>query len=176
MYIIKHSSRINTLLFCIIFLIPFLIFINIYGQTYDKNKNIKRIYKTDEIKKLFLREKIITISLSYLGTEYWPGGQDTQYGMDCSGFTQVVYKRAGINIPRTAYEQYLKSAKISKSFLKKGDLVFFSTRWLGINHVGIYIGDNKFIHSPSIGKCIKIDLLNSKYWGPRFIIGGRYIF
>jgi cell wall-associated NlpC family hydrolase len=139
------------------------------------NKSIK-IDQTDKVKKTLIREKIVNVAISYLGTEYWPGGQDTEYGMDCSGYTQLVYKTVGINIPRTAYEQYLRAGKISKSFLKKGDLVFFSTRWTGVNHVGIYLGDNKFIHSPSIGKCIKIDLLNSNYWGPRFISGGRYIF
>lgn len=163
--------------FVVILFILVLIFINIHGQidVNNKSKNVKRIDKTDEVKKLFLREKIIKISMSYLGIEYWPGGQDTHYGMDCSGFTQLVYKSVGINIPRSAYAQYLKSVKVSKSFLEKGDLVFFSTKWLGINHVGIYIGHNKFIHSPSIGKCIKIDLLNSRYWEPRFISGGKYI-
>jgi len=146
------------------------------GVTETNAKSKKIIDKTNEVKNLLLREKILSISMSLLGTEYWPGGQDTDYGMDCSGFTQYVYKKVGINIPRTAYEQYLKAGKISRGFLKKGDLVFFSTRWMGINHVGIYIGNNQFIHSPSIGKCIKIDFLNSRYWGPRFISGGTYIY
>jgi hypothetical protein len=162
----------------IIILLYVFIFSTIYaGENYkNNNKIIKRIDKTNEIKEFLLRDKLVTIALSYLGTEYWPGGQSQEYGMDCSGFTQLVYKKIGINIPRTAYEQYLKAGKVTKGFLKKGDLVFFSTRWIGVNHVGIYIGDNKFIHSPSIGKCIKIDLLNSRYWGTRFISGGRYIF
>ncbi len=169
-YIIKNFIRI------VIYITLFTFSLTIYGQSDVKSRKVSKIDKTDEVKKLLIRQKILTISLSYLGTEYWPGGQSTEYGMDCSGFTQLVYKRVGINIPRTAYEQYLKSAKVTRSYLKKGDLVFFATRWLGVNHVGIYIGDNKFIHSPSIGKCIKIDLLNSRYWGPRFISGGRYIY
>ncbi|MCX8092777.1 MAG: C40 family peptidase [Candidatus Goldbacteria bacterium] len=177
MHIIKQGCKIKRYTnFVFLFLSIFLISILQAEELQKKSKVISKIDKTKEVKEILLREKIITIALSYLGTEYWPGGQDTDYGMDCSGFTQLVYKKVGINIPRTSYEQYLKAGKISRGFLKKGDLVFFSTRWMGINHVGIYLGDNKFIHAPSIGKCIKIDLLNSRYWGPRFISGGRYIF
>jgi len=172
----KRGYIIENLFKIVIYITLFTFFSIIQLHSDSKTSKVSKIDKTDEVKKLLMREKILTISLSYLGTEYWPGGQSTEYGMDCSGFTQLVYKRAGINIPRTAYEQYFRSAKISKSFLKKGDLVFFSTRWMGVNHVGIYIGDNKFIHSPSTGKCIKIDLLNSRYWGTRFISGGRYIY
>ncbi len=107
---------------------------------------------------------IVSYSKKFLGVPYVRGGS-TPNGFDCSGFTQYVMGHFGGSIPRTTSGQYGSGAKISKSELKPGDLVFFkpsagSTR---ISHVGIYIGGGKFIHSPQPGENVKISDLSSSY-------------
>ncbi|MBC2714002.1 MAG: C40 family peptidase [Desulfobacteraceae bacterium] len=115
-----------------------------------------------------LGEKIVKIAVRYKGFPYKYGGT-TPKGFDCSGFTSYVFKKAGIEIPRTAGAQYRQGSSVSKSDLKKGDLVFF-TRWgligkiFSPGHVGIYIGNDRFIHAPSKGGKVRIDLLNNVYW------------
>jgi len=116
--------------------------------------------------------RIVNIAAKYKGTPYKYGGT-TPDGFDCSGYTSYVYKKTGITIPRTARLQYNSGRSVAKSDLKKGDLVFFM-RWplIGIilppNHVGIYVGNNKFIHAPSSGGKIKYDSLSNSYWENHF--------
>lgn len=116
--------------------------------------------------------RIVNISAKYKGTSYKYGGT-TPDGFDCSGFTLYVYKKVGIIIPRTTSLQYGSGLSIAKSDLNKGDLVFFM-RWpvigfiLPPNHVGIYVGNNKFIHAPSSGGKIRYDSLSNSYWKNRF--------
>jgi cell wall-associated NlpC family hydrolase len=131
--------------------------------------------KKIKAKKRTQRDIIVETSFSLIGVDYWPGGQDSEYGYDCSGFTQYAYSKAGIDIPRRAIDQYGSSEKIEEAALKRGDLVFFNTRGYGINHVGIYIGEGRFIHSPGIGKTITQDSLDRPYWHLRYMMGGRYI-
>jgi cell wall-associated NlpC family hydrolase len=126
-------------------------------------------------KKRTKRDIIIDTAYSLIGVDYWPGGQDSEYGYDCSGFTQYAYAQAGIDIPRRAIEQYNASTKMEEAALKRGDLVFFNTRGYGINHVGIYLGNGRFIHSPGIGKTITEESLDRPYWRMRFMTGGSYI-
>ncbi len=119
-----------------------------------------------------LGNRIAAIALNYKGTPYQYGGT-TPAGFDCSGYTSYVYKKAGIDIPRTTSLQYRSGISVDKSGLKKGDLVFFM-RWpligmiLPPTHVGIYVGRNQFIHAPSSGGKIRIDSLSSGYWNNRF--------
>ena len=107
---------------------------------------------------------IVSYAEKFLGIPYVHGGS-TPKGFDCSGFTQYVMGHFGGSIPRTTTGQYSSGAKISKSELKPGDLVFFkpsagSTR---ISHVGIYVGGGKFIHAPQPGESVKISELSSNY-------------
>ena len=111
-----------------------------------------------------------------LGATYAYAKQDKDSGFDCSGLTQYVYAKAGINIPRTTKEQYVKSRKISRHSMENGDLVFFSTSGRGANHVGIYIGGNKFIHAPSSGRNVQISTLDDDYWKEAFYSAGTYLF
>ena len=120
------------------------------------------------------RDIIIDTASSLIGLDYWPGGQDSEYGYDCSGLTQYSYSRAGIDIPRRAIDQYYASVKIDESQLKRGDLVFFNTQGYGVNHVGIYLGNGRFIHAPGIGRQIRIDDFSRQYWRSRFWGGGTY--
>lgn len=135
-----------------------------------------RVDKTVFVKQLMLREKIVKIALTMQGVEYWYGGDDPDYGLDCSGFTQHVYNKAGIRIPRTSAEQFEKSIKLIRPSLQKGDLVFFNTKGFRVNHVGIYIGNDKFIHAPRSGDVVKIDSLEDRYYKMRFQSGGTFIY
>lgn len=121
------------------------------------------------------RELIVRYAKNFLNKNYRYGVQDPHYGFDCSALVQYVYKKAGINIPRSAKEQYAKSKKITKNELELGDLVFFSTEKKEISHVGIYLGNNKFIHSPSSGKKVRIDELSNPYWQKVYAGCGTYL-
>lgn len=104
-------------------------------------------------------------------TRYRYGGTDKQ-GIDCSAFTgKVLSKIYNVNLPRTASEQYKLSEKIAKEDLVEGDLVFFNTRG-GISHVGVYLGDNFFVHS-SVKNGVTINSLTDDYYGQKFVGGGR---
>ncbi|MCX2716614.1 NlpC/P60 family protein [Helicobacter sp. MIT 21-1697] len=117
---------------------------------YKKSKNI--------------RDDIVESAHQYLGVPYKWGGT-SESGFDCSGLTHSVYRLNGISLPRSSYEQYNEGDSISKSKLKKGDLVFFITnRGKRVNHVGIYIGNDEFIHAPSKGKVVSKARLDSTYW------------
>jgi lipoprotein Spr len=107
----------------------------------------------------------------WLGTRYRLGGT-TKDGIDCSAFVQILYiTQFGINIPRTAREQYDATNRISRTELKEGDLVFFNTQG-GVSHVGLYLQNNKFVHASSSG--VTISDLFEPYWERRFIGVGRY--
>ncbi|MBQ6997194.1 MAG: C40 family peptidase [Oscillospiraceae bacterium] len=109
---------------------------------------------------------IIATAKKYIGVPYVWGGS-TPGGFDCSGFVQYVFNAHGISLPRTSKEQYSVGTKVSKSNLKAGDLVFFDTEGNGVSHLGIYIGNNQFIHA-STSKGVTITSLSNTYWAPRY--------
>ncbi|OYT75638.1 MAG: hypothetical protein CFK49_02080 [Armatimonadetes bacterium JP3_11] len=112
-------------------------------------------------------------ALSYLGARYRYGGSSSR-GFDCSGFTAYIYRRHGINLPHNSSAQYRVGKPVSRSELRPGDLVFFRTRGSRISHVGIYIGDGKFVHASSARGRVRIDTLNSGYYKQRYV-GARRI-
>lgn len=108
------------------------------------------------------------------GTKYCLGG-NSESCIDCSAFTQTVMRDVyGVDIPRTASEQYSNCDKIKSGELREGDLVFFHTRGRGksITHVGLYVTNNKFVHASTSGGVMVSDL-NDAYWQPRFVAAGR---
>lgn len=119
-----------------------------------------------------LRDKIVSTARQYIGVPYLWGGT-TPSGFDCSGFVQYVYNRNGITLPRTTKQQWTTGIGISKSSLQAGDLVFFQTDSSGVSHVGIYIGNNQFIHSSS-SKGVIISSLSSTYWANAYL-GARRV-
>lgn len=116
-----------------------------------------------------LRAQIIEKARQYIGVSY-KYGQSNENGFDCSGFVKYVYGNFGYELPHSSYEQYHKTQRLDKKKVQPGDLVFFVTYGHRISHVGIYIGDNTFIHSPSRGKKVCIDSLDSDYYR-RHLVG-----
>jgi len=121
------------------------------------------------------RLRMINIAKSTIGVPYKWGGNSPQRGFDCSGLMSYVYKNAtGLKIPRTAAQQRDNSRTISYAQLQPGDMLFFKTG-KRTNHVGVYIGDRKFIHAPSGGKRVKVASMDSSYWFKRFVKFGTYL-
>ena len=110
----------------------------------------------------------------FVGIPYRWGGNTVVDGMDCSGFTRAVYNLCGVNIPRTSLEQFKIGQNINKDELIDGDLVFFGNSESQITHVGIYVGDNRFVHAPKRGDDIKISPINGNGFAKRFIGAKRY--
>lgn len=108
-------------------------------------------------------------AMTLLGVPYKRGGSSSETGFDCSGFVRHIYEGSvGRMLPRRADEQAKATEKIERSELNPGDLVFFNTMRRTFSHVGIYIGDGKFIHAPSAGKAVRVDDLRAAYWTQRF--------
>lgn len=113
-------------------------------------------------------------AMAYLGTRYRYGGSGSR-GFDCSGFTMHIYRKHGIYLPHNSSAQYRVGVPVARHELKPGDLVFFRTRGRGISHVGIYIGDGKFIHASSSRGRVRIDTLNSGYYQKRYVGARRVV-
>jgi cell wall-associated NlpC family hydrolase len=115
-------------------------------------------------------EAVIT-AMNFLGVPYRRGGNTEATGFDCSGFTRHIFENSlGLVLPRRADEQASLSSllPIQREDLKPGDLVFFNTMKRTFSHVGIYVGDDKFIHSPRAGGAVRIEDMRESYWARRF--------
>jgi cell wall-associated NlpC family hydrolase len=112
---------------------------------------------------------VVVGALNMIGVRYQWGGSSPDSGLDCSGFVRYVFRDTlGMTLPRRAEEMSQVGEKVKMSDLKPGDLVFFNTMRRTFSHVGIYIGDNKFVHSPSTGSKIRVDEMDDGYWEKRF--------
>ena len=108
-------------------------------------------------------------ALGLIGIRYRMGGNTPENGLDCSGMVRYVFQQAwGKTLPRTAEEISRVGENIERTNLQPGDLVFYNTLRRGFSHVGIYLGDNKFIHSPSSGGQVRIESMELSYWKTRF--------
>ena len=114
-------------------------------------------------------QDLILKGLELVGVNYRRGGTDPDNGLDCSGFVQVVFSEAvGLLLPRTAGEQSKVGEKVDKTELKAGDLVFFNTMRHAFSHVGIYLGDNRFLHAPRTGAEVRVEDMRQSYWSKRY--------
>ena len=119
-------------------------------------------------------DELIGNAMGLLGVSYRFGGTSVSSGFDCSGFMQHIFRKTmQINLPRTSAEQAKMGVAVSRSELQPGDMVFFSTSRGRISHVGLYIGNNRFIHAPRTGKSIEITSLGNKYWNSKYVTARR---
>jgi cell wall-associated NlpC family hydrolase len=114
---------------------------------------------------------LVMSAMNFLGVPYRLGGNSNDTGFDCSGFTRHIFESSiGLVLPRRADEQANTAGLMSirRDQLKPGDLVFFNTMRRTFSHVGIYVGDDKFIHAPRTGALVRIDDMTQSYWAQRF--------
>lgn len=114
-------------------------------------------------------QDVILKGLELVGINYRMGGNDPNSGLDCSSYVQIVFREAaGLVLPRTAREQSQLGEEVEKAELKPGDLVFFNTMRRTFSHVGIYLGDNYFLHAPRAGSAVRVESMQSSYWVQRY--------
>ncbi|MGE0349762.1 C40 family peptidase [Hydrogenophaga sp.] len=112
---------------------------------------------------------LVINALAFLDVPYQYGGNSAASGFDCSGFVRAVYEQSlGKILPRRSDEQAAATQAIDRSELKPGDLVFFNTMRRAFSHVGIYVGDGKFIHAPRTGAQVRVEDMRLAYWNKRF--------
>ena len=114
---------------------------------------------------------LVIAALNFLDVRYHRGGNSASEGFDCSGFTRhVVSSVLGITLPRRSAEQAQQAGlpPVSRQALKPGDLVFFNTLKRAFSHVGIYIGDGRFVHAPRSGQQVRVERMDTPYWSRRF--------
>ncbi|RJX30195.1 MAG: peptidoglycan endopeptidase [Oxalobacter sp.] len=149
------------------------------GGTSDKNKTekTKTVSRTQTNKSSHKkrasrnerRNEVVRQAKALLNTNYKRGGNHPITGLDCSGYVRFVFRQAwGVVLPRTSLAQSKISKPIKRRELKKGDLVFYNTRRRKFSHVGIYIGNNQFIHSPASGGKVRIENMSMSYWKKRY--------
>jgi len=110
----------------------------------------------------------------FVGIPYRWGGENVVDGMDCSGFVRAVYNLCGLSIPRVSRDQFKAGEQVAKDDLRDGDLLFFGASADSITHVGIYVGNGKFVHAPRRGEDIKVSGVDESYFERRFIGARRY--
>lgn len=112
---------------------------------------------------------LVVTAMGFLGVPYRRGGNSVETGFDCSGFVKAMYEQTvGLVLPRRANEQAAVTQTIDRKELQPGDLVFFNTLHRAFSHVGIYVGNGKFIHSPKPGAEVRVEDMGVNYWARRF--------
>ena len=112
---------------------------------------------------------LVMTAMGFLGVPYKRGGSNATEGFDCSGFVRSMFEQSiGLVLPRRAEEQAKATAIIARDELRPGDLVFFNTMRRAFSHVGIYLGDGKFIHAPRTGARVRVEDMRQAYWTQRF--------
>lgn len=134
------------------------------------------VAKRKKYGKQYLRNEIVSTARRFIGTPYAWGGSSKQEGFDCSGLTMTVYKLNGLNLPHSSRQQYKIGTPVKKRNLQKGDLVFFAkSRGRKVSHVGIYTGNNQFIHAPSYNKRVRTESLSNSYFRENYIGARTYL-
>ncbi len=148
----------------------------IIEEYYIVNPEEYAFAKTQQFGKQYLRDEIVATARRFLGISYSWGGSSPHEGFDCSGLTMTVYRLNGLNLPHSSRGQYKLGTPINKSRLRKGDLIFFSTkRRRRVTHVGIYIGNDRFIHAPGSNKHVRTDSLSNSYFETRYMGARTYL-
>lgn len=116
-------------------------------------------------------DRAAAVALEQVGTPYRYGGA-TPTGFDCSGLVHYSYRQAGHSIPRTTAAQWAELTPVDRRDMRAGDLLFFSVNGK-MSHVGLYLGENRFVHAPSSGRTVEIERLDSTYYRGAFLRAGR---
>jgi len=112
---------------------------------------------------------LASTALNYLGIKYRFGGDSPGSGFDCSGLVRYAAEKSlGLKLPRRSAEMARLGESIKRNELERGDLVFFNTRGQRFSHVGIYLGEGKFVHAPSSGSQVRVESMNIGYWQKRY--------
>jgi len=120
--------------------------------------------------------ELTSTALELIGIRYKWGGNTPATGLDCSGLVRYVFQKViGVTLPRTAKDMSQLGEQVAVPDLKPGDLVFFDTRHFAFSHVGIYLGDNRFVHAPRRGRDVEVATLDSSFWQKRFSGARRMI-
>ncbi len=123
-----------------------------------------------------VRAEIVRTAHGFIGIPYRWGGTSEKSGFDCSGLTMVVYRQNGLNLPRVSSSQFQAGRPIPRNAIQNGDLVFFATRNpRQVSHVGIYIGNGRFIHAPAPGRSVTVEQLSNPYFRSRFMGARTYL-
>lgn len=113
--------------------------------------------------------ELVVTAMGFLGVPYKWGGNTAEDGFDCSGFVRSMYQQSiGLLLPRRAEQQAAATQQIEQADMQPGDLVFFNTMRRAFSHVGIYVGDGKFIHAPRAGAHVRVESMEIGYWQRRF--------
>lgn len=116
------------------------------------------------------RQLLAEFALKLRDIRYRHGGRVPSTGFDCSGFVHYVFAHAlGVDLPENSASQFNAGVKVARDDMRTGDLVFFHTRGKHVSHVGIYLGDGRFIHSPATGERVRVNRLDEQYWAHRFV-------
>lgn len=116
---------------------------------------------------------LLGTAMALMGTPYRNGGSSPD-GFDCSGFTQWVFARHGVALPRETRKQFTTGVRVNRDAVAPGDLIFFSTVAAGASHVGIALDEDQFIHAPSARGVVRVERRSSPYWQRRFV-GARRV-
>jgi cell wall-associated NlpC family hydrolase len=114
-------------------------------------------------------QDVMSKALDLIGIRYRRGGTSPETGFDCSGFVNHVFREGlGLYLPHNARQISNEGEAVGKNELQPGDLVFFNTMRRAFSHVGIYLGDNKFVHAPRSGGSVRVEDMTESYWRKRF--------
>lgn len=119
--------------------------------------------------------EVALYAMGLIGTGYRFGGKNPQAGLDCSGMVSYIYRNAaGVNVSGSAADIARRGREIPRSAVRPGDLIFFNTMNRAFSHVGIYIGDARFVHAPSTNGQVRIDRLDNRYYAQRYEMTRSY--
>ena len=118
-------------------------------------------------------QKIADLAKTLVGSPYKYGGESPN-GFDCSGLVFYTHEKMSLRIPRTSLQQYKSAKHVPMKKLRLGDLIFFKLTKTPVSHVGIYVGNGRFIHAPQSGKQVKATNLNDAYWKSKIVSAGRF--
>ena len=160
------------------FLVALLLSVNVQAAPQLNNEDMERflidkglLAKIDQVRQTVGNKasELVFTAMGFLGVPYLRGGTSVETGFDCSGFVRAMYQETiGLILPRSAAQQAAATQKIDRADLQPGDLVFFNTMRRAFSHVGIYVGDGKFIHSPKPGSEVRVEDMGIAYWKNRF--------